>query len=223
MAFQQRIAAIISVVALAGTAGAQTDSTHFPRVWIAPLAVLATASIDPEAREWALHQHRKSLDRVARVVNPFGTAQRLVPAMALFYVGAHLARDTSLERKTLVTAAAYVATDLFESALKPAVGRERPHFAGRSAHFHPFTLNGDWHSFPSAHVAHIMAIVSAVSEQTNSRPIDLIGNGLVTLVALDRVYEDQHWTSDVVATAVLSSIISRRTVRWIESRAKHSP
>jgi membrane-associated phospholipid phosphatase len=143
--------------------------------------------------------------------------------MAVTYVAALLAHDTALSHGTLVTAAAYVASDLVESALKPIVGRERPHFAGRSGRFHPFSTSGDWHSFPSAHVAHITAIVSAISEQTSSGPLNLLGDGLVTLVACDRIYEDQHWTSDVVATAMLSSFISRRTVRWIQARRGQSP
>jgi membrane-associated phospholipid phosphatase len=41
-------------------------------------------------------------------------------------------------------------------------------------------------------------------------------------MAWDRVYEDQHWTSDVTATIALSSIISSATVRWMESRHSHS-
>jgi membrane-associated phospholipid phosphatase len=54
--------------------------------------------------------------------------------------------------------------------------------------------------------------------QTRSRPIALLFGSLVTLVAWDRVYEDQHWTSDVTATAALTSAISEATVKWIESR-----
>jgi membrane-associated phospholipid phosphatase len=223
MSFSCRILAAASLALVSSVAQAQNDSTHLSRAWLAPIAVVAAGSMDPEVREWALHQHSRSLDRVARAVNPFGTAHVLVPAMAVTYIGGLVARDARLERLTLVTAAAYVASDLVESALKPMVGRERPHFAGRSAHYHPFTTNGDWHSFPSAHVAHITAIVSALAEQTNSRPVNVIGGGLVSLVAWDRVYEDQHWTSDVVATAMLSSFVSRWTVRWIDYRRGHSP
>ena len=223
MSFTSWFVAATSIVLLSDVAASQNDSAHVSRAWLTPAAVLVAASLDPEVREWALHQHSRPLDRVARAANPFGTAQRLVPAMAITYVGALIAHDRKLQHGTLVTAAAYVASDLVESALKPIVGRERPHFAGRSACFHPFTGKGDWHSFPSAHVAHIASIAAALSEQTNSRPLDLIGDGLITLVGWDRIYEDQHWTSDVVATAMLSSFISRKTVRWIESRRQHSP
>src|SRR3954463_10125766 len=124
---------------------------------------------------------------------------------------------------TLVVAGAYVASDLVESALKPIVGRERPHVEGNSRRFRPFTSSGDWHSFPSAHVAHITAIAEAISTQTHSTTLSALCGGLVALVAWDRVYEDQHWTSDVTATAALSSIVGRATVHWIDSHLRHLP
>jgi membrane-associated phospholipid phosphatase len=140
--------------------------------------------------------------------------------MALTYVGALVTGHQSLAVGTLNSAAGYIAADLVESSLKPIVGRERPHVEGNSHRFRPFTTSGDWHSFPSAHVAHIASLAAAISAQTHSIPISGLSDVLVTLVGLDRVYEDQHWTSDVTATIVLSSAISRATVRWLESRQR---
>ena len=211
------------------TAAAQDDSLlHAERsrravlAWIAPVGIAASAVLDPEAREWALRGHTRSLDHFAKSANRIGTTQLLVPTMAITYIGALLTRHESLATGTFNTAAGYFAADLVESALKPIIGRERPHVEGNSHRFHPFTANGDWHSFPSAHVAHITSIVAAVSTQTHSTPISALGDVLVSLVGLDRVYEDQHWTSDVTATIVLSSMVSEATVKWLESRRSRS-
>lgn len=186
--------------------------------WIIPIGIAASVALDPEARKWALRGHSRSIDHFANSVNHLGTSQRLVPVMAVTYVGAVLSHHESLATGTLNTAAGYVAADLVESVLKPVVGRERPHVEGNSRRFHPFTGNGDWHSFPSAHVAHVAAIAAAVSEQTRSTPISVLSDALVALVGWDRLYEDQHWASDVTATVVLSSIVSNATVRWLRSR-----
>jgi membrane-associated phospholipid phosphatase len=202
-------------------AAAQKDSvTHSANRlgWIVPVGIIASVVLDPEAREWALRGHTRSLDRVAQSVNPLGTTRLLVPAMAITYVGALVTDRQSLAIGTLNTAVGYIAADLLESSLKPMVGRERPHVEGNSHRFRPFTANGDWHSFPSAHVAHIASIAAAISAQTHSAPISGLSDVLVALVGLDRVYEDQHWTSDVTATIVLSFAVSRATVRWLESR-----
>jgi membrane-associated phospholipid phosphatase len=218
------VVAIGQLLLISNTAAAQKDSVSHPareripaRAWIVPAGIAVSAALDPELREWALHTHTRSLDRFAKSANRLGTAQRLVPAMALTYVSALLTGHESLASGTLNTAAAYVASDLVESALKPLIGRERPHVEGNSHRFRPFTGSGDWHSFPSAHVAHITSIAQAISMQTRSGPITALCGTLVALVAWDRVYEDQHWTSDVTATIVLSSAVSGATVRWLHS------
>jgi hypothetical protein len=217
------VIAIGQLLLISNTAPAQQDSAadsvkvRGPAVaWIIPVGIAASAALDPELREWTLHRHTRSLDRLAKSVNPLGTAQRLVPAMAATYLTALLTHRQSLAEGTLNTAAGYVAADLVESALKPVVGRERPHVEGNSHRFHPFTAQGDWHSFPSAHVAHITAIAQAISMQTNSAPLTVLCGSLVALVGWDRVYEDQHWTSDVTATIALSSMVSGATVRWLQ-------
>ena len=182
------------------------------------VGIAASATIDGEMREWALHSHSRTLDHLAHTVNPLGTAHVLVPAMAVFYAGSLLAHRASAESAAVKIAAAYVAADLVESALKPIIGRQRPYVTGNSHRFHALSTTGDWHSFPSAHVAHITAIAEAISMQTTSRPLAAFLDGLVGLVGWDRVYEDQHWTSDVTATIALSAVVSRATVSWIDSR-----
>jgi membrane-associated phospholipid phosphatase len=223
------VVAIGQLLLISSTATGQKDSLSHStrerasaRAWIVPVGIAASAVLDPEIREWTLRTHARSLDHFARIVNPFGTTQRLVPVMVLTYVSALLTGHESLANGTLNIAAAYVASDLVESALKPMIGRERPHVEGNSHRFQPFTANGDWHSFPSAHVAHITSIAQAISMQTQSGPVTALCGSLVALVAWDRVYEDQHWTSDVTATIALSSVVSGATVRWLESHWSRS-
>lgn len=223
------VVAIAPLVLFSNTAAGQKDSTPSPVVerrstyaWIVPLGIAASAAADPEVREWVLGHRSHTFSRIARSVNPLGKADHLVPGMAVTYAVAALTHRESLAKATLNTAGAYVVSDLVESALKPLIGRERPHVEGNSHRFHAFSGSGDWHSFPSAHVAHITAIATAISMQTRSRSVTAVCNGLVTLVAWDRVYEDQHWTSDVIATAVLTSAISRAAVSWLDSHWTHA-
>jgi membrane-associated phospholipid phosphatase len=221
----RRSVLLIGLGLLSNTASAQKDSAsrpiadhHRARAWIVPIGVVASTAIDPEMREWALQTHSRSLDHFARVVNPLGTARVLVPAMAAAYAGSLLAHNGPAQHAALETIGAYAATDVVESILKPVIGRERPHRAGNSHRFRPFTADGDWHSLPSAHVAHITSIAEAISMQTDSRPLSAACDALILLVGWDRVYEDQHWTSDVTASVALSAMISSATVRWIKSR-----
>jgi len=222
--------AISQLLFISNAAAGQNDSVSHPsrersrtRAWIVPVGIVAAAALDPEVREWTLRGHTRSLDHFAQSVNGLGTARHLIPAIALTYASALLTRHESLANGTLNAAAAYIASDLVESALKPVIGRERPNVEGNSHRFHPFTTSGEWHSFPSAHVAHVTSLAQAISMQTRSRSLTMVCGVVVALVAWDRVYEDQHWTSDVTATAALSSVISDATVKWLESHWPRSP
>jgi hypothetical protein len=224
------VAVVVGCAALtSSTLPAQEDSVSRPArtgisalTWVIPLGVVASAGFDEEAREGALHSHSRSLDRLAKVVNPLGTAQRLVPAIAVTFLGAKVSGQEELAMGTVNTAAGYIASDMVESLLKPIVGRERPHVEGNSRRFRPFTRDGDWHSFPSAHVAHITSIVEAISSQTHSTAVSAAGSVVVSLMGWDRIYEDQHWASDVAATVFVSSLVSGATVRWLTSHWTHS-
>jgi len=217
---------LAAAVVMSNTADCQKDSippkvgAHNSRAWIVPIGVVASSSIDGEMREWALRAHSRPLDRFAHAINPFGTAHVLIPAVTVFYVGALLTGRVPAEHAAIETASAYATTDAVESILKPLVGRQRPHVTGNSHRFHPFTANGDFHSLPSAHVAHITAVATAMAMQTDSRPIATLCAGVIALVGWDRIYEDQHWTSDVTATVALSAVVGRATVRWVASRWK---
>lgn len=171
-------------------------------------------------REWALGSHSHFLDQVAQIVNPLGTARVLVPAMVVSWGAGALTHHDSVAHGVVKTAVAYVASDLAESALKSVIGRERPHVTGNSHRFHPFTGNGDWHSMRSAHVTHIASIAQSIAMQVHSGPVNILSQTLVGLVGLDRVYEDQHWTSDVAVSVVLTNYITRATLRWLNT---HTP
>lgn len=141
--------------------------------------------------------------------NALGTASHLVPAMAGAYAitlltGSHEAAD-----RVIAVAAGYAAADLTAGALKEAVGRERPIVHGDPERFHPFTSHGDYHSFPSGHVTHIVALVTGAAMESNRAWVRDAGIGASVLVGWQRVHADQHWTSDVVAAAVLSHALSR--------------
>ena len=218
---------ICQLLLVSNTAPAQKDSVSQParewpraRAWIVPVGIAGTTALDPELREWALRGHSRSLDHLSKSINPLGTARVLVPAMALTYATARLIHNEPLSGGTLITAASYAAADIVESVLKPVIGRERPHVEGNSRRFHPFTANGDWHSLPSAHIAHMASIAEAIALQSHSRPLSLIAGALVAAVSWDRVYEDQHWASDVAVTIALSTAVSGATVRWLESHRR---
>lgn len=150
-----------------------------------------------------------ALRALSRTGNALGTASHLVPAMAGAYAITLLAGSHEASDRVIAVAAGYVAADLTAGVLKESVGRERPLVHGDPARFHPFTSHGDFHSFPSGHVTHIVALATGAAMESNRAWVRDVGIGTSMLVGWQRIHADQHWTSDVVAAAVISHMMSR--------------
>jgi membrane-associated phospholipid phosphatase len=195
------------------------SSAHEREAWIASSALLAAALVfDERLRSAALANHSRTLDRLSSGADVLGTAGHIVPALVATYVAARLFKRHSFAAATLRVGLSYAAADALESLLKPAVGRIRPDVGREPLTFRPFSAGGDYQSFPSAHVVHISSLSSAIALETNKPWMTALAGIAITYVGAQRVYRDQHWTSDVVASGMLGVEIARLTMHWMRER-----
>jgi membrane-associated phospholipid phosphatase len=182
--------------------------------------VLLTASLvfDERLRSVALANHTPALDRLAGGADILGTAGHIVPALVGTYVGARLLGKRSFAAATLRVGLSYAAADAVESLLKPAVGRDRPYTGREPLTFRPFSLDGDHHSFPSAHVVHISSLATAIATESHRPLVTALAAVTTCYVGAQRVYRDQHWSSDVVASGMLGVEVSEMVMTWLRSR-----
>jgi membrane-associated phospholipid phosphatase len=144
-----------------------------------------------------------------------------VPTLAGSWLIALAARRPTVAHAIVRIGAGYVLADLTESALKGSVGRERPHVAGRPWHFEPFSRNGDEHSFPSAHVAHAMAVAAGVARESHQPLVAAAAYLGAGIVGWQRVHEDQHWLSDVGASSAIAIGAQELVARWHDRTSGH--
>lgn len=187
--------------------------------WVATSAALAASfAFDERLRSVALANHSRVLDRIATGADVLGTAGHIVPALVTTYVGSRIFGQRSLADATLRVGLSYAAADALESLLKPAVGRVRPDVGREPLTFRPFSTGGDYQSFPSAHVVHIASLASAIAIEANRPWVSALAGIAVTYVAVQRVYRDQHWTSDVVTSGMIGVEAARVTMAWLQRR-----
>lgn len=105
---------------------------------------------------------------------------------------------------------------------KILVGRARPYLDATDPHDFGL-LRGtsyDYQSFPSGHTTAAFAVAAALtSEAGERRPHDQwwIGTALysaATLTGLSRMYNNEHWASDIVAAAAVGTFAGWKTVRY---------
>jgi membrane-associated phospholipid phosphatase len=106
--------------------------------------------------------------------------------------------------------------------LKTAIGRARPYTNEGIYSFHPFStlFNQDDHSFPGGH--NVAAFVLSTVLSRNAKPVWLkvLAYLPAVLTFVSRIYQDQHWTSDDFAGAVLGYFIATWVVDKHENNDK---
>jgi membrane-associated phospholipid phosphatase len=166
-----------------------------------------------------VHGYRTpALDRIAPLGDVFGTARYTVPTVTVALLAAHLARNPNWEDATRHITLSYVVGDIAEALIKGGLGRQRPRYSGDPWRFRPFSLNDEWHSFPSGHVTHISAIAAALAEEAHRPWVTALSGGAIALTAWQRLYRDQHWASDVVGGAIVGVAASRVTAHWFRHK-----
>ncbi len=134
-----------------------------------------------------------------------------------FYGAGWLTDSEKSRRIGGVGAAALAINGLATWGLKSAAGRSRP-FTDSG----PGRWNGggrdETASFPSGHTSMAFTMAAVVAEEYDSPAVDCLAYGLAATVGGTRIYQDQHWASDVVAGAALGLLVGKGVSRW-ERRA----
>lgn len=199
----------------AQTTPARVSENDAPR-WEASSALLAASFVfDERLRTVALANHTRALDHLAAGADIIGTAGHVVPGLIATYVVSRVLGQRSFAAATLRVGMSYAAADALEALLKPAVGRTRPYAGREPLTFRPFSSNDDFHSFPSAHEVHIASLASAIAIEVDRPWATALAGAAMTYVGVQRVYRDQHWSSDVVASGMLGVGVARATMSWL--------
>ncbi len=198
-------------------APAQTDSIPPSRAyWLSGAAAIAVGiAVDTRMRDVAAANHSTALDHLAADVDPLGLAGYLVPTLVGAYLLPTALRQHRWADATLRVGLGYAVSDGIEGILKPLVGRHRPLATGGAWRFHPGAAADAWHSFPSGHTVHVFSLAAAIADEAQNRWVTVASYGVASLVGAQRVYRQAHWTSDVLASAVLAIATSRTTVHWL--------
>lgn len=180
--------------------------------------LLASLVFDERIRDAARANQSESLDRLTGGADLLGTAGHIVPALASTYVISRIVGQHAFADATLRVGLSYAAADALEALLKPVVGRVRPNAGREPLTFRLLSGAGQFHSFPSAHVVHIASLVSATAIEAHRPWVTAIGGTAIAYVGAQRVYRDQHWSSDVIASAMLGIEAALAAHRWLERR-----
>ncbi|MCG6957461.1 MAG: phosphatase PAP2 family protein [Gemmatimonadetes bacterium] len=190
---------------------------------------LVLVPLDGRVRSWMQDPARQgsaALDRSVSVLTPFGSAVPLAASAALYgaglLTGSRTAADVGLHVSEGMLGAVAVTT-----FLKILVGRPRPyvdpHDPNAFGRGRLIDFESRLESFPSGHATVAFAFAGALTEETamhwprGERFVGPVTFATAVGVAFARMYRDKHWASDVLAGAVVGTLVSRRVVRSLHT------
>jgi membrane-associated phospholipid phosphatase len=116
--------------------------------------------------------------------------------------------------------------DILGGAIKLTVGRQRPFVDVKTPdNFQLWRgFKGDqWRSFPSGHTITAFAFASTVTRESQfwwphaTWYVGTVFYGGASLVGLSRIYNNQHWASDVMAGAAIGTLVGIKVVKYTHS------
>ena len=199
--------------------------------------VVATAAIHPLDERIALSlqrpelQHNTSLRRTATVFRLWGRPGVLILG-GTFYVLGRVSHSHDLAAAGLHSTEAIVLAEVAGGLLKWTTGRARPFAVGDTIPGDFQFLRGvrkgyDYSSFPSGHtIAGFAAAAALTSDASRSWPhsgwiIGPILYGSAGLVGLSRMYDNQHWASDVVLGAGLGTLAGIMVAQYTHNHSRN--
>ena len=207
---------IAAMLLAASPLRAQHVEPHAVPFWVGGgLVAGASVRADEWVRSAATHLQAQRVDRLADLIDPLGRPQYLLPALIGTYAIGRATNNRRFADATLRTALSFAASDLVGQTVKWAVGRHRPSDGGSPTRFRHFAREHEWHSFPSGHVFEIFGVTAAAADETDRPWVGVLGYSMASLTGFQRVYRNEHWTSDVVAGAFIAIATSLTVDRWI--------
>lgn len=216
---------VAALIALAVPLSAQEANAPHQIRWYEPLIAAAGVSVfflvDNPVRSYMLDHQTSGKDNAADLFRKVGEPEVWVVVPAAMVGTGLLAKKPGLTHAGLRAVSSAALAGGVTGVLKWVFGRERPNQPGSEPDiWEPFNLefaSGDA-SFPSGHASAAFGFVASLADDVDPwwAKAGLYALGVGT--AWSRVYNNQHWTSDVVAGAIVgigsAKLVSGRWRAW---------
>jgi membrane-associated phospholipid phosphatase len=188
--------------------------------WIAASGVVAVAAglyiLDPDIHKIVVNNQNSVLSNISTYgLEPWGSGLYTLPALGIMYGIGAIAKDNKARYTALKGAEAFLFAFLSAQILKQLTHRHRPY---QDIPSNPYLWDGPFESFsnssfPSGH-SMITFAVAAVIATSYSKTIwvPIVCYTIAGLTAASRVYQNDHWFTDVFVGSALGFAIGRTVI-----------
>ena len=160
------------------------------------------ATADQDIADYHDRHRRGGVNDVMQGVSDVLSPLALAGYAGIVWGAGQLLPNDQLSNRGFKMGEAVVYATLISGGIKVVVGRARPNSGADSSDFSGWSWQDSTQSFPSAHAAAAFAAARVLSPQLTAAQ-RVAAYGAATLVSYSRVYQGDHWLSDVVFGAGL--------------------
>ncbi len=187
----------------------------------APLDKWLTRELQDEAR-----QANRILRMGSDAGRIWGNPGTVIAGGGLYLIGA-ASGNRRVQDLGLHSSGAVVLANVVTVGMKMLAGRARPYVdtvdAGNFKLLRGVRGGGDYRSFPSGHSTAAFAFASVVTAETSHWwpdarwPVGLLTYGTAAVTGVSRIYNNDHWASDVLVGAAIGTITGLKLFRYQHS------
>jgi len=180
---------------------------------IAGAAIVAVAwrTADSPVTAWSERIQSQATEDLIRITNRLGGGMNPVMIVAFFLLAGVAYRHRRWIEYAVAMAIAGLAAGIVGQIVKYAVGRARPElWLGPFTHARPSAT-----SFPSGHTVGAFALGFVLVLASRNLPLRALAILVAVAVGLSRILAFRHWTSDVLASALIGIAVAWATTRSV--------
>ena len=162
--------------------------------------------IDKDIQEFSQSNKSDFTDHLFKIDKYYHIESMIISIAAIYGYGV-LADNENVRNLGLRLSEATFYSGLINLSTRFLIGRGRPNITESQYDFRPLDFSWDYSAFPSAHTTLAFAYSAVMAQEYNNFFWKFGWYSLSALVGYARIYNDQHWLSDVLMGAALGYFI----------------
>jgi membrane-associated phospholipid phosphatase len=202
------------------TSPARWDSSDWIEASLVVGAAIGLYTQDEKIQTWVQENRNPSRSRFVDDVKRAGTLG--IAALGGLGVYGFTVKDEKAKSTFLLSTESFLLTGAFVQTLKHLTGRHRPYTGDPPDTFSGpgWSSQGGRDSFPSGDASSAFAIASVVASEYDNIVVPPLVYTLSTLIALGRVYNNAHWSSDIFIGSAIGYYTGKAIVASHRNNAK---
>ena len=179
---------------------------------------LALSSADERVKDFLDRHHSRSAKNLSEFGAEYGEPRTVALLTGSMYVAGLLADNTWLRETSVILTASLLPAGGIQTLTKHVAGRARPHVGLGHAKFDSFRNEESYYSFFSGHTMVAMATSHTLARRIHHPVAKVVLYGAGAVGGGSRLYNEDHWLSDVVLGSALAIFTVNSVSKWVEER-----